>query len=258
MGEEKTLRGSLRIEVVQNTAGQVLAGAYETTPGQTAVNIGSDPGWSHIQILNRLVSRRHLTISYEGESWVLVDSGSLNGTFIDGVELVKGRRYPLLATEVLVSLGSRADEQATRLRLSDQRGRNLRQDLVHDSGKMAFFLYGRPVKTTAPQYRLLLYMYERLGELCRHEKVGELCVRNWEQGRGEDQEQLDGEARRADLNRYAAVYEVINKVRKALADSVPADSSGAAELRRLIKDHRDGLIVTHSELGYMLRVRLDR
>lgn len=258
MAEQKTLRGSLIIEVVHDPEGRAPAGVFETAPDQTVVRVGGDQGWSHIPISNPLVSRRHLFIRYQDTGWELIDESSSNGTFVKGVELVKGRPYPLLAAETLVSLGSTVEARATCLRLSDQRGRNSRQDLVHDSARMAFFLFGHQVRTTASQYRLLLYMYERAGAVCPHEKVGELCVRNWEHATLARAGQSAEQARQEELNRYAAVYEVINKVRKALADAVPAEHPRRDELRRRIKDHRDGLIVTHSERGYELRVRLGR
>jgi adenylate cyclase len=56
-----------------------------------------------IQLLDRIVSKNHCHINLDGGRYVLVDQGSLNGTYVNG-DRVQGTR--VLATEDEISLGS--------------------------------------------------------------------------------------------------------------------------------------------------------
>ena len=53
-------------------------------------------------IPDRRVSRHHARISLEGDGYILTDLGSRNGTFVNGVRLVAGRAFPVVAGDSVV------------------------------------------------------------------------------------------------------------------------------------------------------------
>jgi len=55
--------------------------------------LGRHPNNS-IQLLDRIVSKEHCHIDYEGEIYVLKDLGSLNGTFVNGMKVDRHRLQP--------------------------------------------------------------------------------------------------------------------------------------------------------------------
>src|SRR4051812_42271002 len=65
-------------------------------------SLGRHPD-SSIQILDKIVSKEHCRILLEGDTWVLEDLDSLNGTFLNG-NRVSGR-HPLIHGDEL-SLGA--------------------------------------------------------------------------------------------------------------------------------------------------------
>jgi pSer/pThr/pTyr-binding forkhead associated (FHA) protein len=60
-------------------------------PVEGAVTIGRDEG-ADLQLRDKAVSRRHATLRVEGETAVIEDLGSRNGTFVNGERVDDARR----------------------------------------------------------------------------------------------------------------------------------------------------------------------
>src|ERR1044071_1812836 len=75
-------------------------------------SLGRHPD-SSIQILDKIVSKEHCRVLLEGDTWVLEDLDSLNGTFLNGTRvngkrpLVHGDEFSLGATRARFELEAR-------------------------------------------------------------------------------------------------------------------------------------------------------
>lgn len=68
----------------QSELGVLDFGGWQKSVGKSPVVIGRE---GDVQVSNEAVSRRHVELRREGEGFVVVDLGSLNGTSVDGVRL---------------------------------------------------------------------------------------------------------------------------------------------------------------------------
>lgn len=71
---------------------------------------------NHLVISDKTVSKRHLKLMFEGEQWFVVDQGSTNGSYLDGEQLVPGKKFEfspegpvLLGANVTFTLVTEAD-----------------------------------------------------------------------------------------------------------------------------------------------------
>lgn len=68
------------------------------------ISVGRDP-MSDIVISDPEISRHHAKVVRHGSGYAIIDRGSTNGTFVDGVRLERGEEKPLIVGQ-LVSMGS--------------------------------------------------------------------------------------------------------------------------------------------------------
>lgn len=116
-----------------------------------------------------LVSRRHARIERDGPRYMLVDAGSVNGTFVNN-RMIQAPH--LLADRDLIGLG----DAVPVLRFIDpdptQRAKSSR--LRYDEPAMAFMFNGQRVELTPAQLRLLLHLYRNAGRVCTRESCAEV------------------------------------------------------------------------------------
>jgi DNA-binding response OmpR family regulator len=177
--------------------------------------IGRSPT-CQIVIPEKIVSRLHTRIQRdEGYRYILYDSESANGTFVNGHRLHEAY---LLRDKDEIGLGQvkphlRFEDAEATLHLTPTR-------LHYDKHKMMFSLDQQPLELTPSQFRLLEHLYKHAYDICTRESCAEIV---W--GREYDPV-LDDQA----LNRVFS--NLRNQFQKIAPDL--------------------DLIVTHRGLGYML------
>lgn len=117
----------------------------------------------HMVVKHLLVSRQHARLERDGDRYVLMDIGSVNGTFVNGQPLGEAH---LLCHGDTIGLG----EAAPLLRFVDP------DSTVRSSGRISFnpatgvFLIGAtPIQLPPVQFHLLQHLYEHRGEVCSRE-----------------------------------------------------------------------------------------
>lgn len=132
---------------------------------------------AHILIQHPLVSRLHAWIERNGPRYVLIDAGSVNGTFVNRSRITTPR---LLLHDDEIGLG--ATRPCLRFIDPDPTGIAPRQ-LRYDERAMVFYLGDYQVKLTPTQHKLLLFFYQHAGEVCSHERCAQmLWGRDYEPG----------------------------------------------------------------------------
>ena len=66
---------------------------------QNSVTVGKERSRDLCLSKNSVISRQHATFIYESDCWFLRDDGSTNGTWINGIKLEPGNRYPLVMND---------------------------------------------------------------------------------------------------------------------------------------------------------------
>jgi DNA-binding response OmpR family regulator len=115
----------------------------------------------------KVVSRLHAKIEREGSRYVLHDSNSVNGTFVNG--------HPIhepcwLKDQDLIGLGA----HTALLRFEDPDPTlQLTLRLRYDRQTMTFFLDQKPIGLTPVQFRLLHHLYQHAGSVCTRTSCAE-------------------------------------------------------------------------------------
>jgi DNA-binding response OmpR family regulator len=116
-----------------------------------------------IVVQRPVVSRLHAKIEREGPRYQLVDTGSANGTFINGQRL---HAPHILSDRDQIGLGA----ATAILRFLDPDPTFIPTTrLRYDERQMIFFLGDTPVDLTPAQFRLLHHLYQFAGEVCTRE-----------------------------------------------------------------------------------------
>ena len=68
--------------------GARLNGRHYQFEGDRQISVGRDPEADVVSV-NPIVSRHHAVVRVEGDAWVLEDSGSRGGTFVDGRRITR-------------------------------------------------------------------------------------------------------------------------------------------------------------------------
>ena len=135
---------------------------HEITLDREVHTVGRSVGCD-IVIARNLVSRLHARIERVGPRYHLVDAGSANGTFINGV-LLSGPH--LLADRDTIGLG----EPIGTLRFVDPDPTAVPlARLRYDERTMSFVLAGQALELTPNQFRLLHFLYQQRGQVCPRE-----------------------------------------------------------------------------------------
>jgi DNA-binding response OmpR family regulator len=122
---------------------------------------------SQVVVLGPLVSRLHAVIERAGARLQVRDLGSVNGTYVNGQRLYEPHA---LTNHDLIGLGEPSahltfvDPDATQAPVAR---------LQYDERSMRFFLRQRALELTPNQFRLLLYMHRRRGQVCAREACAE-------------------------------------------------------------------------------------
>lgn len=122
-------------------------------------SLGRAPG-CNLVVPHPLVSRLHARIERNGMHFLLVDAGSINGTFINRRCLSAPH---LLRHDDEIGLGSARPI----LRFDDPEATEVAaRRLRYDDRQMRFLLGDRVVDLTPMQVRLLRFLYEHAGKVC--------------------------------------------------------------------------------------------
>jgi predicted component of type VI protein secretion system len=124
-------------------------------------------------IPDRQVSRRHASITLEGEGYLLQDLNSKNGTFVNGQEV--GEPHHLQdGDEIQIALCCKlafVAAEATAPVILEEQGRGLRMDLESKRVWVAEKELDPPLSLA--QYRLLALLYEDPGRVYSRDEVVE-------------------------------------------------------------------------------------
>jgi DNA-binding response OmpR family regulator len=117
----------------------------------------------HIVVPQTDISRLHATIERRGSQYVLVDAGSANGTFINGRRIHEAH---VLRNNDEIGL---AQPEAF-LRFNDHEATDPRPRKLQYIRREQRFIYKNiPLELSGNLTRLLLHLYEHLGEVCSRE-----------------------------------------------------------------------------------------
>ena len=121
-----------------------------------------------IVVERSVVSRLHAKIEREGPRYVLSDTQSANGTFVNSQQL---QGPYLLKDDDLIGLG----EPAALLRFEDPDPTSMvmAKGLTYDEHEMRFFMAGHSLELPPSQFRLLHYLYEHVGTVCTREECAQ-------------------------------------------------------------------------------------
>ena len=120
-----------------------------------------------IVVKRPLVSRLHARIERDGPRYLLRDAGSANGTFINGRRISEPH---LLTNRDMIGLGAPAGV----LRFVDSDPTFVPNSrLRYDEGAMMFYLGAQQIELPPTQFRLLLHLYQHLGDVCTRESCAQ-------------------------------------------------------------------------------------
>jgi DNA-binding response OmpR family regulator len=121
----------------------------------------------YIVLLQHLVTRIHAKIERDGPRYVLRDAQSANGTFINRQRIHEPH---LLHYNDQIGLG--APKPLFRFLDPDPTSRAA-VPLHYDAKAMKFFLYEQALDLPPGQFRLLLYLYQHVDEVCTRESCAQ-------------------------------------------------------------------------------------
>jgi DNA-binding response OmpR family regulator len=196
--------------------------------------IGRDPNCQiFVDTADRIVSRVHAKIERSGPRYVLADTASTNGTFINGSRI----RGPYqLTNRDCIGLGSK--QPILRFEDYDPTQYAISHDwLDYDETNMWFYLLNQRVELPVQQYRLLLHLYRHVGETCTREQCATIV---WSEDFTPAQ--------------LSNLDETIRKLRENLCHAVPGDMENRGQI---IRDVREKLLTTRRGIGYVLYLHPD-
>lgn len=120
-----------------------------------------------IVVARNTVSRLHAKIEREGPRYMLSDTNSANGTYVNGHRL---REPHLLEDNDLIGLSS----EAALMRFADPESTvQVVFRLQYDSDSTTFSLNRQPLDLTPTQSRLLRHLYLNAGSVCNRQSCAE-------------------------------------------------------------------------------------
>jgi len=197
--------------------------------------IGRDPKCQiFVDSTDRVISRVHAKIERSGPRYVLADTASTNGTFINGSRIRGPYR---LAHQDCIGLGSKVP--VLRFEDLDHTQSTMSQDwLDYDETNMWFYLLNQRVELPIQQFRLLLHLYRHVGETCTREQCATIV---WSEDFTPTQ--------------LSNLDETIRKLRENLSDVVP---EGVENRAKIVRDVREKLVMTRRGIGYVLHLHPDQ
>jgi DNA-binding response OmpR family regulator len=196
--------------------------------------IGRDPNCQiFVDTNDRIVSRVHAKIERSGPRYILADTASTNGTFINGSRIRGPYR---LTNQDCIGLGSK--QPILRFEDHDPTQYAITRDwLDYDETNMWFYLLNQRVELPIQQFRLLLHLYRHVGETCTREQCATIV---WSEDFTPAQ--------------LSNLDETIRKLRENLGNAVPDDMDDRGQT---VRDVREKLIVTRRGIGYVLYLHPD-
>jgi DNA-binding winged helix-turn-helix (wHTH) protein len=117
----------------------------------------------HIVVPQNDISRLHAKIERRGVQYVLLDAGSVNGTYVNGRQISEAH---VLRNNDEIGLA----EPEALLRFNDYEATEVRpRELQYIRREQRFIYKGVPLDLSRNLTRLLLHLFEHLGEVCTHD-----------------------------------------------------------------------------------------
>ncbi len=121
-----------------------------------------------IVVENETVSRLHAKIERDLVRYILYDSNSANGTFVNGQRIVEPH---ILQDQDLIGLSGAEpllcfEDADPTIQLASGR-------LRYDPNLMTFFLNYKKLELTPSEFRLLRFLYQYAGQVCTRERCAE-------------------------------------------------------------------------------------
>lgn len=118
----------------------------------------------HISVSLPRVSRLHARIERKGGRYTLIDTGSVNGTYVNQ-KRISGPH--MLSNDDKIGLG----QPQPLLRFYDPDQTEIVRDQLHfDNKELCFYVGDRRVEVSPLQLRLLRFLYEHANEVCSRER----------------------------------------------------------------------------------------
>ena len=138
------------------------------------VTLGKRPGCD-VLLDSTFVSRQHARLERDGDTYALIDEGSLNGTLLNGRRIEPGTPHRLARGDEIgiadyaITYWEPVDDEAT----VPWNG-PLPNSLWVDAARRAVFVGTEPVQAglTQLEFTLLLYLFENRERVCRNEEIG--------------------------------------------------------------------------------------
>lgn len=121
-----------------------------------------------IMVNRPTVSRLHAKIEWDGSRYVISDTNSANGTFVNGCQIYGPH---LLLNDDEIGLASpepllRFEDAETTLRVMTR--------LHYNGPQMTFNLNKKPLELTPSQFKLLTHLYNHAGNICTRESCAQV------------------------------------------------------------------------------------
>ncbi len=134
--------------------------------------------------VQKTVSRLHAKIEREGPRYVLYDTNSANGTFINERRIHSPH---ILKHDDVIGLGT----PMPLLRFNDPDPTHpVQGQLNYDEQSMTFYLNQKKLDLTPNEFRLLHHLYQHTGDVCTRQRCAEVVWRR-DYDPGPDDENLD-------------------------------------------------------------------
>lgn len=206
------------MSVAPLSSARLVARAADVQPAEFALGdspceIGRSP-LRHIIIQRDFVSRLHAVIERSGERYRLRDTGSANGTFLNGERIAQPR---ILKDRDSIGLGEPtpalqffdADPTVIRAAGDEPASSQAEQRLSYDAARLRFSIGESPIELTQTQFRLLLHLFQHAPGVCTREACAQaVWGRDYDPG-------IDA----------GALDKIVSKLRQRLEQAAPGSSA---------------------------------
>lgn len=171
--------------VVKRGDAEDVGRTFELTGASMVVGRRSLQQHPDIELVDDVVSRRHIEIIQEGRRFMLRDLNSTNGTMLDDDRILPDRLYEL-KHNCRIGLGVEGDSARVILLFKETESTNIIKKgaaappaekspvldwLKVDERKKEIWVDGRQLKLSKKEYGLLVFLYSNAGKICSRDEI---------------------------------------------------------------------------------------
>ena len=171
--------------VVKRGDAQDVGRTFELTGASMVVGRRSLQQHPDIELVDDVVSRRHIEIIQEGRKFMLRDLNSTNGTMLDDDRILPDRLYEL-KHNCKIGLGIEGDSAHVILIFKETESTNIIRKgavapspekspgvdwLKVDERKKEIWVDGSQLKLSRKEYGLLVFLYSNAGKICSRDEI---------------------------------------------------------------------------------------